>query len=95
MAVTSALVLLAVTWFMVMFVVLPIGLRTQGDVGEKVAGTHAGAPADFRLKPVLVKVTLIALVIWAIEVAVILSGIITVRDLDWFGRMNPPAAAQE
>ncbi len=31
MGITSALVLFAVIWFMVLFVTLPIGLRTQGD----------------------------------------------------------------
>jgi hypothetical protein len=33
--------------------------------------------------------TLIATPIWAVIVGVILSGWITVADLDWFGRMKP------
>ena len=31
MAITSAIVLFAVIWFLVMFITLPIRLRTQGD----------------------------------------------------------------
>ena len=46
MSVVSALVLFAVVWFLVLFVVLPIRLETQGDVGERVEGTHSGAPSS-------------------------------------------------
>ena len=41
MNVVSAIVLFAVIWFMVLFVVLPLRLKTQGDVGERLVGTHA------------------------------------------------------
>jgi hypothetical protein len=33
--------------------------------------------------------TLIATPIWAVIAGVILSGWITMEDLDWFGRMTP------
>ncbi len=88
MSITSAIVLYAVTWFMVMFVTLPVRLRTQGDEGDIVEGTHAGAPANFRLGRTMAIVTAITTVLWAIEVGVILSGWISVRDFDWFGRMD-------
>ena len=45
MSITSAIVLFAIVWFMVFFIALPIRLKTQGDVGEIVPGTQAGAPA--------------------------------------------------
>lgn len=83
MAITSAIVLFAVVWFMVMFVVLPIGRRTQGDEGEIVPGTQAGAPANFNLRRTVVIVTAISLVVWAIICAVIISGVISIRDLGW------------
>ncbi|MAY31868.1 MAG: hypothetical protein CMM86_04625, partial [Rhodovulum sp.] len=38
MTITAAIVLFAVIWFMVLFVTLPVRLRTQGDVGEIVPG---------------------------------------------------------
>ncbi len=84
MAITSAMVLFAVVWFMVMFIVLPIGRRTQGDEGEVVPGTQAGAPVNFNLRRTVVIVTAISLVIWAIICAVIISGVISIRDLGWF-----------
>ena len=89
MSVVSAIVLLAVVWFMVLFVVLPIRLETQGDAGEKVEGTHAGSPASgFSMKRKMRMTTLWAVPIWAIISAVILWGGISVRDIDLFNRMS-------
>lgn len=91
MTITAAIVLFAVTWFMVFFIVLPLNLTTQGDAGKIVPGTPAAAPAGFVVARKARLTTLIALVVWAALCAVILSGWITVRDLDIFGRMGPGA----
>ena len=87
----SALVLFAVIWFLVLFVVLPLRLETQGDRGEKVPGTQAGAPAELDMWKKARITTYVALVIWAIVAAVIWSELITVRDLDFLNRMRPPS----
>ena len=95
MGVTSAIVLYAVFWFLTFLVVLPIRVKTQGDLGKIVPGTHAGAPEVHDLKKKAWITTAVAFVIWAAVATVILTGSITVRDLDWFGRMGPPAATAE
>ncbi|MEO1453168.1 MAG: DUF1467 family protein [Pseudomonadota bacterium] len=89
MGIVSGLVLYAVIWFMVLFVVLPIRLETQGDQGKVEPGTHASAPANLNMRKKAKLVTMIAAVIWVILAAVIFSGVITVRDIDWFDRMGP------
>ena len=91
MGITSAIVLYAVVWFMVFFVILPIGLSTQGDEGEIVPGTHASSPARFPLRRKVLQTTAWGTAIWAVIAGVILSGWISVRDIDWFERMSPPA----
>lgn len=83
MAITSALVLYAVIWFLVLFVTLPVGLRTQGDENKIMEGTHAGAPANFRLKRTMIIVSFVAAIVWAIVFWIIVSGMISVRDFDW------------
>ena len=89
MNVVSAIVLFAVIWFMVLFVVLPLRLKTQGDVGERLVGTHAGSPATgFSMKRKVRLTTLVALVVWAVVAGVIVWGGITVEDIDVFGRMG-------
>lgn len=87
MAITSALVLYAVIWFMTMYLALPVGLKTQGDMGEKVEGTHDGAPANYNPRRKALYVTLIATVVWCIIVAVIVSGVFSWRDFDWTTRL--------
>ena len=89
MSIVSALVLLAVIWFLTLFVVLPIRLETQGDVGERVEGTHAGSPAsNFSMKRKMKITTMIAVPIWVVIAGVILWGGISVRDIDMFGIMD-------
>ena len=87
MAITSAIVLYAVIWFMTLLVALPIGLRTQGDEKDVVPGTPESAPANLRLGRKLIWVTIITTVLWAPLVALILSGSLTIKDIDFFNRM--------
>ncbi|MEL7461725.1 MAG: DUF1467 family protein [Pseudomonadota bacterium] len=87
----SSIVLFAVIWFLVLFVVLPLRLETQGDRGEIVPGTQAGAPANLNMWKKARLTTIIAAVIWVIAATVIWSELITVRDLDVFNRMRPPS----
>ncbi|MCW8841897.1 MAG: DUF1467 family protein [Rhodobacteraceae bacterium] len=89
MSITSALVLYAVLWFLTLLIVIPIRLKTQGDVGEIVEGTHAGAPAEHNLKIKALITSGIAAVIWIILFWIITQEIITVRDFDWMNRLPP------
>jgi predicted secreted protein len=89
MTITAAIVLFAVTWFMTFFVVLPLRFTSQGDAGDVVPGTPASAPAGFIVKRKAKITTIAAFVIWAILSAIILSGVITVRDIDFLDRLPP------
>lgn len=92
MGITSAIVLFAVIWFMTFLCIIPIRLTTQGDIGEVVPGTHAGSPEVHNLKKKAWITTAISVVLWIIIASIIISGAITVRDLDWFRRMGAPTA---
>lgn len=88
MTITAAAVLFAVIWFMLFLMILPLRLKTQGDVGEIVPGTHAGAPTNPNIKIKVRWTTAIALVLWVILSAIIISGVISVRDFDWWNQMG-------
>lgn len=90
MGITSALVLYAVIWFMTFLIIIPLRLKTQGDLGQIVPGTHAGSPEVHNLKKKAWRTTWISAIVWAIIAGVILSGVITVRDIDamMFNRMT-------
>ncbi|WP_126974532.1 DUF1467 family protein [Frigidibacter oleivorans] len=89
MTITAAVVLYAVCWFMTLFVVLPLRFTTQAEAGEVVPGTPASAPAGAVVGRKARLTTIWATGIWAVLAAVILSGAVTVQDLDWFHRMGP------
>lgn len=91
----SGLVLFAVIWFMVLFIVLPLRNVTQGEDGDVVPGTHASAPANPQLKRKAKITTIWAAGIWVIIAGVILSGAVTVRDIDWFDRMSTPEVSRD
>ena len=89
MAITSGIVLFMVIWSMVFFIVLPLRMVSQGDAGEIVPGTHASAPADAQIGRKAKITTYWAVPLWCTITAIILSGVISVRDIDVFDRMGP------
>ena len=95
MGIASALVLFAVIWSLMFLIILPIRVKTQGDLGEIVPGTHAGAPEVHNIGKKAKITTVLSLILWAVISTIILSEVITVRDLDWFGRMGPVAPSGE
>lgn len=82
MGVFSAFVLYAVIWFLTLFVVLPLRMTTQGEAGSVVPGTPGSAPADAQMKRRLIVTTVAGTIIWAVVAGVIVSGALTVADLD-------------
>ncbi|CUJ85023.1 putative secreted protein [Ruegeria denitrificans] len=88
MTITAALVLFAVIWFMTLLVVLPIRIKTQGDMGDIVPGTHAGAPEVHHMKKKMWITTGVSVVLWAIIAGIIISGVISVRDFDWLNQLE-------
>jgi len=89
MSIVSAFVLYAVVWFMTFFIAIPIRLKTQGDMGDVVEGTHAGAPEHHYLKKKAWITTGVATVLWAGICGIILSGWISVDDMDWTKSLPP------
>lgn len=81
MNLTGAIVLYAVLWFVVLFVLLPLGQRSQAEAGEVVPGTPPGAPHAPRLGRKMLWATVISAVIWAGAAWVILSGVIGYDDV--------------
>jgi predicted secreted protein len=88
MSILSAIVVYAVLWFMVMFIVLPFKSRSQAEENEIVPGTHAGAPANFQLKTTMWLVTFITTPLYALIIGTIMYSGITIKDIDFFDRMG-------
>jgi predicted secreted protein len=88
MNITSALVVYSVVWFLTFLVVIQLRTVPQSDRGEVEPGTPPGAPAEEVVGHMAKVATLWATVIWAVICGVILSGWITIADIDFMGRMG-------
>jgi predicted secreted protein len=62
----TALAIYFVIWWVVLFAVLPWGVRSQEESGAVVPGTDPGAPAIPKLKHKLIWTTLVSAVVFAL-----------------------------
>jgi predicted secreted protein len=88
MTITAALVVYAITWFLTFFIVIQTRTVTQSDADRVEPGTPPGAPAQEVVGRLARVATIWATLIWAAICGVILSGWITIADIDFFGRMG-------
>lgn len=86
MSLTGGIVLYSILWFLVLFVLVPIGQKSQEEAGEVTPGTPPGAPHEPRLKRKMLWATVISAVIWGVIAWIILGGVITRADLDAWTR---------
>jgi predicted secreted protein len=80
MGITTAIAIYFLIWWIVLFAVLPWGVRAQ-DAADATPGTDPGAPAVPRLVAKLAWTTLVATVMWAISAVVYTKGWVTLDDL--------------
>lgn len=92
MTITSGAVLFAVLWFLVLFVVLPLRLTTQGEAGQVAPGTPSSAPHEPNLRRKVKFTTAVAALLWLVIAAVIVFEVITIADIDLFSRFGPDSA---
>lgn len=89
----SAIVLFIFIWFLTFLTVLPLRLKTQGESGEIVPGTPSSAPANLNMRRKLVITSVVATILFVIVTWVILSGVISIEDVDVIRRWSQGAAA--
>jgi len=81
MPVTTAIAIFFLIWWVVLFAVLPWGIRSQHEDGEMAPGTDPGAPALPKLKSKLLWTTLISALIFAACYVVYVHRLVTLEDL--------------
>jgi predicted secreted protein len=70
-------------WWIMLFVVLPFGVRTQEEEGSVVPGTPASAPANTRILRIFAINTVVATIVFAIVYAIIAYGLISPDNIPW------------
>ncbi len=66
MPVGSLIAVYFVLWWLCLFLILPLGVRTQSDTGEIVPGSEAGAPRQPHLLVKLLANTVLAAIVMAL-----------------------------
>jgi predicted secreted protein len=84
MGITLGIAIYIVIWWTVLFAVLPIGVRTQGEDGVVVPGTPASAPTAPRLLRVVLLTTAIATLLFVVPWAAMRYGLVDPQA--WVGR---------
>jgi len=88
MAVGTVIAIYFIIWWVVLFAVLPWGVRSQHESGEVAPGTEPGAPAVHRIWHKLLWTTVIAGVIYGVLAALYQAGLIPFEFLKRIS--NPP-----
>jgi predicted secreted protein len=83
---TTAIAVYFLIWWVVLFAVLPFGVRSQEESGEIAPGTDPGAPRTANVRRKLLWTTLIAGVVFALLFVVQRYRLITIDGLSaWIG----------
>ena len=78
---TTMLAIYFVAWWVVLFAVLPWGVRSQAESGDVAPGTDPGAPAVPNLRAKLVWTTIVATIVFAAFEVVYLNRLVSLEDL--------------
>jgi predicted secreted protein len=81
MSIATAFAIYFIIWWVVLFLVLPWGVRSQEESGTVSQGTDPGAPVVPRLWLKLVWTTVVSLVVFGVVSLVYLNRWLTFDDL--------------
>jgi predicted secreted protein len=79
--ISTAFAISFVLWWIVLFLTLPFGVRSQHEDGGGVEGTDPGAPIMARMGRKLIWTTLISAVIFAVAMWAYYAGYLSVERL--------------
>lgn len=79
--ISTGLAVYFVIWWLVLFLTLPFGVRSQHEEGGGAPGTDPGAPIMARMGPKLIWTTVISAVIFAVGMWAYQRGYLSVERL--------------
>jgi predicted secreted protein len=80
-AISTAFAIYFVMWWIVLFLTLPFGVRSQHEDGEGTPGTDPGAPVLTRMGSKLIWTTIISAVIYGIAMWAYYQGYLNIERL--------------
>ena len=79
--ISTAFAIYFVMWWIVLFLTLPFGVRSQHEGGESAPGTDPGAPIASRMGRKLIWTTVISAVLFAVSMLAYNAGLLNVERL--------------
>jgi predicted secreted protein len=73
-----------VVWWIMLFLTLPFGVRSQHEDGESVPGTDPGAPVASQMGRKLIWTTILSAVFFAVAMVAYNAGLL---DVEWLSRL--------
>jgi predicted secreted protein len=86
MTLSFAIAIYVLIWWVVLFAMLPIGVRTQAEEGEVSPGTAESAPHRPRLLPKMLATTVVASLVFAAVYVIIVHRVITLEQIPFLPR---------
>jgi predicted secreted protein len=80
-SISTAFAIYFVIWWVVLFLTLPFGVRSQHEDGERVPGTDPGAPIVTLMGRKLVWTTVISAVVFALAWLAYNAGLLNIERL--------------
>ncbi len=81
MTIFGAVITFTLIWMIVLFTILPIGIKNQVETSNWVKGTDPGAPVESNIKKKLIVTTLISAILFLIVFIIDFFNLIILRDL--------------
>ncbi len=88
MTLVFAVAIYFIIWWIVLFAMLPIGVRTQDEEGEISPGTTESAPRYPNLLPKMVATTLVSTIVFAGVYAIVVHQLIALDDIPFLPRFE-------
>ncbi len=89
MSLSLAAAIYLICWWLVLFAILPIGVRTQQEAGAVEPGTPESAPVAAQLWRKLAATTVVASVVFGLIYVMIVYKPITLDDIPFLPRFEP------
>ena len=84
--ISTAFAIFFVLWWIVLFLTLPFGVRSQHEDGGTIPGSEPGAPIASRMGRKLIWTTVISVIIYAVMMLAYNAGFLNVERLsNWMG----------
>jgi predicted secreted protein len=89
MSLAFAIALYFIIWWVVLFAMLPIGVRTSEEVGEKATpGNAESAPHVPNMLPKMLATTVVSAIVFAVVYVIIVHHVITLDEIPFLPRFD-------